>query len=363
MTSSTASIRATSSPVDPGAAASITVLADDLTGACDAAAALLGGWGSSRIWLNGNVLHETSEAVQAFHTDSRELTAELAAEAVARAAGACGAEARRFVFKKVDSAGRGAIAAELLALERVLQPRAVILAPAFPEARRTVRDGILRITDATGLEASVALEGLFPEEELWRIALVGSAAEMEAALKTGKSILICDAENDADLVAVVDATAKWTGCLYAGSAGLALALAGRFGASTPAQAHPRAERLLIFSGTVHPLTQLQISHLGSALDWVRVEQLQCMEEEQARICDAFHVFAPDALLLTGGETAQLVLRALGAESIVLGGECARGIPWGTVQGGLADGRVVITKSGGFGTATVLREIAERLKGE
>jgi uncharacterized protein YgbK (DUF1537 family) len=71
------------------------------------------------------------------------------------------------------------------------------------------------------------------------------------------------------------------------------------------------------------------------------------------IMAAFSAEKPAALILTGGETASFVLRALGATGINLAGEIAPGIPWGMVEGGIADGCTVVTKSGGFGQRDAL----------
>jgi uncharacterized protein YgbK (DUF1537 family) len=60
-------------------------------------------------------------------------------------------------------------------------------------------------------------------------------------------------------------------------------------------------------------------------------------------------------VLTGGDTASFVLRALNASSILLAGELAPGIPWGIIQGGDAEGCIVITKSGGFGRHDTLAD--------
>ena len=61
------------------------------------------------------------------------------------------------------------------------------------------------------------------------------------------------------------------------------------------------------------------------------------------------------MVLTGGDTAAFVLARLNASAIRLSGEIAPGIPWGYIEGGDADGRIVITKSGGFGQQDTLMQ--------
>ena len=64
------------------------------------------------------------------------------------------------------------------------------------------------------------------------------------------------------------------------------------------------------------------------------------------------------LLLSGGDTASLVCRALAVDSIRLVDEVTTGIPFGVLRGGLADGRTVATKSGAFGNMDALVRVAD-----
>jgi uncharacterized protein YgbK (DUF1537 family) len=62
---------------------------------------------------------------------------------------------------------------------------------------------------------------------------------------------------------------------------------------------------------------------------------------------------PGGLLLTGGETAIAVLRALGATGVRLAGQLEPGLALGVLTGGPFDGLAVMTKAGGFGDPDVL----------
>ncbi|MCJ7549474.1 MAG: hypothetical protein MUQ30_07315, partial [Anaerolineae bacterium] len=59
------------------------------------------------------------------------------------------------------------------------------------------------------------------------------------------------------------------------------------------------------------------------------------------------------LVLTGGDAAIAVGRALGATAMRLRGEVEPGVPWGQLIGGGWDGLGVVTKAGGFGNADTL----------
>jgi D-threonate/D-erythronate kinase len=342
----------------------IVLLADDLTGACDGGAAFLRTGRTVRVWFGTSVEFSTPESVQAFNTNSRALSARRAARAVAQACAALGSDPNSLFFKKVDSAARGPLAAEVLAAHRALGTRAILFAPAFPAADRKVSDGVLEIEDASGKHSQVRLNSLFPIMARGPIFNISHARELAPALEdSGKSVLICDSTTQADLEALARAAKDIPDLLYAGSAGLAQALAALIPARPMSALLPPAERTLLIAGTSHPVTKLQLQELGSDhSDNVRVLRLSFQFGSAGRIRSAFRSYAPQALILTGGETAQLAVRALEAHSFILQGELSPGIPWGTVQGGDAHGCTVITKSGGFGSPTAFNEILAALRG-
>jgi uncharacterized protein YgbK (DUF1537 family) len=139
----------------------VVLLADDLTGACDAAAAFLRAGRAVRVWLGAAASFPASEPVQAFNTDSRSLSPAKASRIIKHTAAAFASDPRTLLFKKIDSAARGPFASEILAAHRAFGSRAVLLAPAFPAAGRRVRKGILEIQDATGQRTLVDIAKLF----------------------------------------------------------------------------------------------------------------------------------------------------------------------------------------------------------
>jgi uncharacterized protein YgbK (DUF1537 family) len=146
--------------------------------------------------------------------------------------------------------------------------------------------------------------------------------------------------------------------LWTGSAGLARALAATLPPLRRGETIPfphRDGRTLLFVGTDHPVTTLQVSHLEGhcqAPDRA-IHRVNWTSPSHDEIRQAFAASPTAALVLTGGETAAFVLEALDAASIMLAGELGPGIPWGIVEGGVADGCVVVTKSGGFGSREAL----------
>ncbi len=343
----------------------VRLLADDLTGACDAGAAFLKAGYSVRVWLGPAALFPVPEAVQAVHTSSRSLPADEAAKAVGEAAASLRSGTGTTFFKKIDSAGRGPIAAEVLAAHRALATRAILLAPAFPAAGRTVRHGILQIRDECGQNARVNLAELFAAEMRGAMSTISDPGEVAAAIERGATLLVCDSATQDELNALARAVEPLQSLLYAGSAGLALALANLHPAPALQTPTAAAARALVVVGTEHPVTALQLATLERAVQGhkdIRFLRIACRPGDDAGVGAAFASFDPEALILTGGDTAQLAAHALGAHSILLCGEFAPGIPWGRLQGGVAEGRIVVTKSGGFGSATALNEVVAKLSG-
>ena len=345
----------------------VFLLADDLTGACDSGAAFLASGHSVRVMLDTASPHgRHSESVLAFTTETRSVSPEQAAKLVTGVvANLKNASSPHLLFKKVDSAARGHFGAETLAALNASGAVLALVAPAFPQAGRTVRAGILSIRDAAAQDTTVALRDLFRTIDDAQIATLAAAAEPQLeqgiarALATGIRVLLCDAQTQADLERLATVASRLQQpILWTGSAGLAYALAATLPASRSSQSVRPAQRegrTILFVGTDHPVTALQVSHLEShpeAADHA-IHRVNWASPSQPAIRAAFAAAPTAALVLTGGETAAFVLSALGASSILLAGELAPGIPWGLIEGGAADGCVVVTKSGGFGSHDML----------
>jgi uncharacterized protein YgbK (DUF1537 family) len=359
-------------PAQPFAAGPILVLADDLTGACDSVVPFVASRRAVRVVLGTEGAAGTTldpHAITAFTTETRELPNHLqAAERVTTLASSLRGVPGALLFKKVDSAARGHFGAEIVAALDNSGAALALVAPAFPQAGRTVYAGVLNVRDAAAQNTSITLRDLFPQLDDASIDKLptGSAAVLErgiaAAISRGVRILLCDAATQADLEHLALAASRITQpILWTGSAGLARALATTVPisqTSSPIHPDPQDGRTRLFIGTDHPVTTLQLayvhdhppshSHTTHLVDWTSVlpEQIRSLVTAAPSV----------ALVLTGGETAAYILRALDASSILLAGEVAPGIPWGTLEGGVADGCVVVTKSGGFGPHHALADI-------
>lgn len=299
------------------------LIADDLTGACDAAAVFArAGWRTA-VCLEG--VPDDADLL-ACSTDSREDDAETAAGKVREACRRLGAREAGLLFKKVDSVMRGNVAAEAAAMLKESGRERGVLCSAFPEQGRVVKDGYV---EAAGARIPI------PEIEGVERVDASSRAELNAIARR-----CLDGE-------------PWP--LLIGSSGLAGAVADLL--QEPGRDKPLfrgAGEPVLCVGSLHPIT------LGQ-LDWLQAQprrdyRLVRIETE----CPDFE--APGGLFLCGGDTASMVCRKLGVRAIELAGEIAPGIPMGRIVGGRADGHAVITKSGGFGDATILGRVVDVLSG-
>ena len=323
---------------DPGAGR-IVLLADDLTGACDAGAAFLHAGRSVRVWFGTSVQFSTPESVQAFNTNSRALSTRHAARAVTQACTALAGDPNSLFFKKVDSAARGPFAAELLAAHRALGTRADPFRSRFSRRRpHSAATASWRFDDATGKHSRVQLTSLFPIMARGRIFQVSHARELAPALDPipARPFSSATAPLKPTSNALVRAAKDLPGLLYAGSAGLAQALAGLDSCSSNAKRSCRRRtRTLLIAGSPHPVTKLQLEELRSG------SRRQCPRpapQVPIRRCRA-HSLAHSAPTLRrpssspAAKPRMLAVQALDAHSFILQGELAPGIPWGIVQGG------------------------------
>lgn len=346
----------------------VFILADDLTGACDSGVAFFAAGRSVRVVLDIASLDQTSlppDSVLAITTETRASTHEQAAEQVARTTVLIRNRATAPIFfKKIDSAARGYIGPETIAALDASGAAIALVTPAFPQAGRTVLNGVLTIRDAANQDTTVPLRDLFPDIDPTRIAILPIAStssleqEIARAIASGIRILLCDAQIQSDLEHLAAAASRLPqSILWTGSAGLAHALAATLPCSRQAEpiAPNRIGRTLLFVGTDHPVTSLQVSHLQVHPDTPAhaIHHVDWTSPSPQSISTAIAEAPTAALILTGGETAAFVLRALDASSILLAGEVAPGIPWGILEGGAAHGCMVVTKSGGFGPRDAL----------
>ncbi|KQS72704.1 Hrp-dependent type III effector protein [Rhizobium sp. Leaf371] len=336
----------------------LVILADDLTGTLDAAAPFAARGLTVEVALVPAAIPEAladSPDVLSINVQSREVGAEAAQGATRTILAALPAGV--VLFKKVDSRLKGHIAAEL----DVTPFRTALVAPAIPDFGRVVMNGEVRgfgvdvpipIADRLGVHAGKAR---IPETA----DMAGMAAQLDAALAEGVDLLV-------------------------GARGLAEALAMRMTGHVPARAAtiPAGPGLFVI-GSRDPITLAQIDHLrarhapayraapngrpasrGVEGAFLTLVQAVPGEQDISSADVALHLAAgvfPElmpasaTLVLSGGATAEAVLARMGIHRFRLLGECLPGL--GVA---FANGHCIIAKSGGFGGAETLSEIAAQM---
>lgn len=272
---------------------SIDVLADDLTGAADTAAAFVRPDRPVRLSLvpeqrGGLEAGEARSApgaglVRAIDLDVRDAPDGADVGAV-YAAHAGRLRDDEHVYVKIDSTLRGHVKAAVAGVCSRLSGHLVICAPAFPAVGRTVRDGVplvhgvelrhsgiwrveLRRAPRTLLEVLPAVPRACLPVDVIRGRRIAEALSFAA---DARQLVICDAADDNDLRLLAQAVvAMHRPVLWIGSAGLARALAGElFGEPlTPAGGgHPVSSwrRFLAVMGSASPVARRQAEALVAA---------------------------------------------------------------------------------------------------
>ncbi|MFC4990194.1 four-carbon acid sugar kinase family protein [Saliphagus infecundisoli] len=221
----------------------VLLVADDLTGAVDAGHGFARRGHRTVVAVSERDIAPDADdpAVLAVNTDSRYAEDDDAREAVARALG--GREAR-VVYKKVDSTLRGNVASEVEAAIEASDADLAVVAPAFPAAGRTTREGIHRVegrrlsetgyADDANPPGSDRLPALFEQARypvehvpLETVAEgVGAIHEVLESSGEGPRIATFDAADDGHLATIARAGGELgERVLYVGSGGLAAHIA------------------------------------------------------------------------------------------------------------------------------------------
>lgn len=383
------------------------IIADDLTGAADAAAAYGPTHTSSVIFDLQGVWPDAD--ILSINTESRYLPEADAAAAVTAAVGHA-LEQHRRIFKKIDSLLRGnvgvEVAATLAGITQGSNKGLAIVAPAFPATGRTTDGGIVHVGGVPNTEGNfggdvaaalaagsltVAVvpgqSGRTPEE---------LAQHLRDAQERGSAAVVLDAEHDDDL-RIIAAAADLLDfpALLVGSGGLAGHIAPRREERTARNAQVRpVHRTLTVIGSYSALARQQTEALVAAgaehitLDHATMDDtavpcrvaeamarrdvvltpdpMGAVDKSQALVvaealarATAAGIGHCDALVMTGGETATAVLKALGAGSFTVLGEIEPGVVMSLLPEPLP---LLVTKAGAFGDAGTLARTTQFLTG-
>jgi len=350
----------------------LAIIADDLTGALDAAAPFAH---HGPVEVGIRCLPSGSPAAVTIDTETRDVELGTALSALRHALLILDESELR--LKKIDSLLRGNTFREIAACWSSGLFGSMVVAPAFPAEGRITRCGHQMVAGDVGVDMAGRLAEL-------GIAVRARARGVEAR---GEGVFLCDADSDADLAAIAAFDGLAPPVLWCGSAGLAHALAGR-GTAEPLH----GKRRLLIVGSRHAATLGQVEHLQRARAGIvsliadptdaerAIDNAAANLEGGGRAALIFdiagqepalaadlqrRVFArlsqlrpPDLVAVTGGETLVRLCDATHARRLVVTGEWRPGIAVAVLGEGTWRGTTVVGKSGGFGTPDVLTQLMQ-----
>jgi uncharacterized protein YgbK (DUF1537 family) len=350
-------------------------LADDLTGALDTSAEMVGFCGPAVVGWSDKLPAKVPPCL-AVDTGTRELPRAEALRIVGGLAPLLSGAG--IAYKKIDSLLRGSWAAELSACFRLGTWRHCVVAPAFPYQGRSTRAGRQLARSMDGSWAAVNGDLV---AELRGHGLAVARAKPGDRLAEGVSVF--DAETDEDLDRIV-AVGRAAGdpVLWCGSGGLASALArdhqleassrlrapvlGLFGSDQPvngAQLAACREHWIVLSSGYDdaPAIERRLATDGVALLSVdlsagmsRAAAARTIAETLANV--ALALAPPGTLIVAGGETLKSLCASLGTESLLVTGRVAPGLPRSIMRGGHWNGVEIVSKSGAFGPPSLWRDL-------
>ena len=338
---------------------SIAVLADDLTSAADGAAPFVARGLTASIGRSR--LPSRAAAVIAVDSGSRSATASQACERVARLTGRLAG--RGVLYKTVDSTLRGHIAEELEACFAASGRKALVFAPAFPQAGRTTVRGI-QLVD--GIPVSESLYGHDPVHPVRHSALV------DLVPNCIKNVTLLDAETQEELDSQIASIEDPASILWVGSPGMAAALSRRFvrAETLPPLIDGISNDVLVVIGSANPRSHRQADQLQEASGVMLLRGPKARERDSAAVLrrlaqDAARELQSSrfgALIATGGDTMDAILDLLNVRQFEILQELDPGFPLGLARFGDGRSLLLAMKAGGFGSDDAVTRAVARIRG-
>lgn len=372
----------------------VAIVADDLTGALDAAAPFAARGLHTLVAATPDALKpalaETPE-VLAVNTVSRHAAPKAAAARVRDALQLLLSHTPEILFKKMDSTLRGPVGDEVAAAASASGRRALIC-PAVPAQGRCVRHGRLLVNGRPLRETTAGRDArsAVPEDDIARLleATMGATTGVDAHGPWPRTDhLVADADTAEALSSLARHMLSEARCwLPVGASGLAEALAETAFGTPQFTLAPNPEPPAVFvvgSRTETTRAQVRALQRQSAVMHLRApggrlecgvppgpaptlltvpdgeeagdaeSVATCLAESAARL---IRQKAPGLLVVTGGDTALALLSVLSAPVVTVLGEFEAGVVRSCIP---VNGRTVslVTKAGGFGGSELFVRLA------
>lgn len=399
-----------------GAGVSVVIIADDLTGAMDAAVPFARRGLTVRVFSQFEHYDETEHRgdVLSISTNSRHLPPDQAGARITEVAALIAGLRPEILIKKIDSTLRGNVVVESIGLMQERGLAAALVCPAVPSQGRSMVDGMLYLDGIPLQDTPIGkdLRSAPPSEPLatqfqqhvpnWRV-VQEKPGIATREIHGGTDPLVCvgDAASEEDLQRLLlPRRGTFAKTLFIGASGLTEAVAEKyFGPVTQAAPLPASQggSVLFVIGSLAPETgmqhQLLLQH-GDIDQFVvevssPVQQLpggrtssagrraipivlkapavnESSPHDPEHIVEALGAAAVDVvknhridmLVATGGDTVEALLARFGIAYIEVMGEVEPGVVYGVVETAGAGRYTIVTKAGGFGKPDLFIRILE-----
>ncbi len=265
----------------------ISMIADDLAGACDTGIEFLDSVWCVTVVIDSDI-HEMEkdqfESLVVWNTESRSLSGHEAYSKVRRACVLAGTNEKRILLKKTDSAFRGQFGREISAVMDELHLELCCLAPAIPDFGRVTRNGIQYLDGIPIAESFYSKDPKQPvtESRIAEIAAMGNKRKIglldlvtlrshenqkhiEQLIASGVQVIVADSESQGDLERVIELFLKHPGRLFfVGGQGLGNALAKYCLPFAEMETWSKVPygAVVVVCGTLHPKAREQLRFLS-----------------------------------------------------------------------------------------------------
>lgn len=385
----------------------LVVLADDFTGSLDT------GVQFAKLGISTSVLFSDCDSAKiatcpsllmVIDLESRHDTAEDAYNKVYKTVCEVLKAGVKNIYKKTDSALRGNIGAELTALLDASKASLLEFVPAFPQNGRTTQNGIHYVSGVPVAESVFGSDPFNPVKHSYIPDIIAEQSKVPVSLgdKLDKPFIrVHNAQTEEDLKRIAEKMENVS--ITAGCAAFAKYLPELLKLNADRKdsaARTHSKKMLLISGSVNEITlrqieeakkQYRIFSVTSSADEISAE---CEEKGLAIVASAeidnkpdfscssadtienirvemanriarrtrelFVQLCPDTVTVFGGDTLLAVIRELGCIEITPINEISSGTVLCRAK---TAGRefLLVTKSGGFGSPEIVREIVEYLK--
>ncbi|HHV08436.1 MAG TPA: four-carbon acid sugar kinase family protein [Firmicutes bacterium] len=297
----------------------VLIVADDLTGAMDAAAQFAVRGLKTELFLKPDAECGQESEVIVIDTESRNLSASEAKKRVQAAVEPwLPVPSKGLLFKKIDSTLRGNVGSELETLLAVTHLKSAVVAPAFPANARIVVGGHILVGQVPLLRSYAGRDVYTPVHSSYLPELLRHQTSrpmtkitlqqlekgrdvvltaFEEVLAKGKEIVLFDTAEQEDLDLIVESVQVGRdNVIWVGSAGLAQALADELAQDQPLERTGTGPRqlkgkTLILYGSPNQVCKEQIAYLGEHLPAVPIKPVPVEifqgESEQEKVVSKY----------------------------------------------------------------------------